>query len=56
MYYKLSDYSKMFNVTYRTAWNRFKSGKIKDAFMDNTNHVCIPKETMDMYLNYSKTK
>jgi len=42
MYYKLSDYSKKFNVTYRTAWNRFKKGKIEGAFMDETNHVLIP--------------
>jgi predicted site-specific integrase-resolvase len=42
MYYKLSDYAKKFNVTYRTAWNRFKQGKIDGAFMDETNHVLIP--------------
>jgi putative resolvase len=42
MYYKLSDYAKKFNVTYRTAWNRFKQGKIDGAFIDETNHVLIP--------------
>jgi predicted site-specific integrase-resolvase len=42
MYYKLSDYAKKFNVTYRTAWNRFKKGKIDGAFIDSTNHVLIP--------------
>jgi putative resolvase len=42
MYYKLSDYAKKFNVTYRTAWNRFKKGKIEGAFIDETNHVLIP--------------
>jgi predicted site-specific integrase-resolvase len=42
MYYKLSDYAKKFNVTYRTAWNRFKKGKIDGAFIDETNHVLIP--------------
>jgi putative resolvase len=42
MYYKLSDYAKKFNVTYRTAWNRFKRGKIDGAFIDETNHVLIP--------------
>ena len=41
MYYKLSDYAKKFNVTYRTAWNRYKSGKIYDCFIDKTGHVCI---------------
>jgi predicted site-specific integrase-resolvase len=41
MYYKLSDYAKKFNVTYRTAWNRYKAGKIDNCFIDNTGHVCI---------------
>lgn len=42
MYYKLSDYAKKFKVTYRTAWNRYRAGKIDGAFMDETNHVLIP--------------
>lgn len=42
MYYKLSDYAKKFNVTYRTAWNRFKNGKIDGAFIDENNHILIP--------------
>lgn len=42
MYYKLSDYAKKFGVTYRTAWNRFKEGKLEGAYQDNTGHVCIP--------------
>lgn len=41
MYYKLSDYAKKFNVTYRTAWNRYKAGKIDNCFIDKTGHVCI---------------
>lgn len=46
MYYKLSDYAKKFNVTYRTAWNRFKQGKIDGAFLDEkTNHIYIPVES-----------
>lgn len=48
MYYKLSDYAKMFRVTYRTAWNRYKAGKIKGAFMDEeTNHVYIPIKSLN---------
>lgn len=46
MYYKLSDYAKKFNVTYRTAWNRYKAGKIDNCFMDKTGHVCIPINTI----------
>jgi predicted site-specific integrase-resolvase len=48
MFYKLSDYAQKFNVTYRTAWNRFKAGKIPGAFFDETNHVCIPIKTLDV--------
>ena len=47
MYYKLSDYAKKFNVTYRTAWNRYKAGKIDNAFIDNTGHVAIPIATIE---------
>ncbi len=47
MYYKLSDYALKFNVTYRTAWNSYKQGKIQGAFMDETGHVCIPLPTVD---------
>jgi predicted site-specific integrase-resolvase len=41
MRYKLSDYAKKFNVTYRTAWNRFNAGKIDDSFVDETGHIYI---------------
>lgn len=47
MNYKLSDYAKKFNVTYRTAWNRFKKGKIHGAYLDETNHVIIPLKELD---------
>lgn len=38
---KLSEYSKLNNVTYRTAWNRFKAGKIQGAYLDESGHVFI---------------
>ena len=47
MNYKLSDYAKKFNVTYRTAWNRYKKGKIDGAYLDETNHVIIPIKEID---------
>jgi putative resolvase len=53
MYYKLSDYAKMFNICYKTAWNHFKSGKIDGAFKDErTDRVYIPISS----LNTNKTK
>ena len=42
IYKKLSEYAKENSVTYKTAWNRFNAGKIKNAFLDETNHVKIP--------------
>lgn len=48
---KLSDYAKKYSVTYRTAWNRFKAGKIPGAYLDETNHVVID-ETKS--IDYSK--
>ena len=51
MYYKLSDYAAKFGVTYRTAWNRFKQGKLEGAYVDNTGHVCIPIFSVEKLLN-----
>lgn len=47
MYYKLSDYAKKFNVTYRTAWNRFNKGLIDDAFKDELGNILIPIKGLD---------
>ena len=41
-YIKLSTYAKKFDITYKTAWNRYKKGKIIGAFLDDTGHVIIP--------------
>lgn len=38
----LKEYSEKHGVTYRTAWNRFKAGKIPNAIMDNTGHIFLP--------------
>lgn len=42
---KLSEYAKQRSVTYRTAWERFRKGKIKGAYKDDTTgHIIIPNE------------
>ena len=41
MYFKLGDYAKKFNVTYRTAWNRFNKGLIENAFKDELGNILI---------------
>jgi len=38
---KLSEYAKLHSVTYRTAWNWYKGGKIKNAFKDEYGNVLI---------------
>jgi len=40
-YIKLSQYAQMNSCTYRTAWNRFKEGKIKNAYKDDTVIISI---------------
>ncbi len=41
---KLSDYAKKYGITYKTAWNRFKAGKIKGAYKGETGHMVVPDE------------
>ncbi len=39
---KLSEYAKKNDVTYRTAWNRFKAGKLIGAYQDEYSTVHVP--------------
>ena len=41
---KLSEYAKSIGVTYRTAWNHYKAGKIPNAIMLPSGHVFINPE------------
>ena len=38
---KLSEYAELHSVTYRTAWNWYKAGKIKNAFKDEYGNVLV---------------
>lgn len=42
---KLSTYAKIHNIGYRAAWNRFKAGKIPNAYLDESDHIVIPDNT-----------
>ncbi len=42
---KLSHYARERGITYRTAWEHYRLGKINGAFMDDTGHVVIPDTT-----------
>lgn len=39
---KLSQYAEKEGIHYRTAWNRFKAGKIEGAYMDDSEHIVVP--------------
>lgn len=43
---KLSEYAKQKSITYKTAWNHYKNGLIKGAYLDESNHVLIPVENI----------
>jgi len=40
-YIQLRDSAKNHSVTYRTAWNRFRAGKIPNSFKDANNNIII---------------
>ena len=40
-YIQLRDYAKNHSVTYRTAWNRFNTGKIPNSFKDENNNILV---------------
>lgn len=42
---KLSHYANERGITYRTAWEHFRLGKIDGAYKDDTGHVVIPDST-----------
>ena len=41
---KLSTYAKQLGISYRTAWEWFKAGKIKDAFKTESGTIIVPEE------------
>ena len=44
---KLSEYAKTRKITYRTAWNHFKAGKIPNSFQDENTGTIYINETSD---------
>ena len=53
---KLSEYAKSNSVSYRTAWNRFKAGKIKGSYKDEhgTVHVPVIDQREDFTVTYAR--
>lgn len=49
---KLSEYAKLKNRCYRTMWNHFHNGTLKDAYMSESGSIYIrlPEEKKDEYV------
>ena len=39
---KLSQYARREGIKYRSAWVRYKKGRIPGAYLDNSGHVVVP--------------
>lgn len=42
LHMKLSQYAKELGITYRTAWNWFRAGRIKGAYKTDTGIILVP--------------
>ena len=41
--YKLREYAQLKSLTYRTLWNKFKEGKLPNAYKDEFGHIYVKK-------------
>jgi len=51
---KLSEYAKRHGVTYRTVWNKFREGKIPNAYKDEFGNILVKVENPKEDLRLSK--
>jgi len=51
---KLSEYAKRHGVTYRTVWNKFKEGKLPNAYKDEFGNILVKVENPKEDLKLSK--
>lgn len=42
--YILREYAEYYNLTYRTLWNKFKEGKLLNAYKDEFGHIRVKKK------------
>lgn len=42
--YTLREYAEYYNLTYRTLWNKFKEGKLLNAYKDEFGHIRVKKK------------
>jgi putative resolvase len=50
----LNEYSEKHRITYRTAWERFRNGKIANAFKDDGGKILIKDSVSDNALDYTQ--
>lgn len=43
--YKLREYAQLKSLTYRTLWNKFKEGKLPNAYKDEFGHIYVKRIT-----------
>ena len=43
--YKLREYAQLKSLTYRTLWNKFKEGKLPNAYKDEFGHIYMLRKT-----------
>lgn len=43
--YKLREYAQLKSLTYRTLWNKFKDGKLPNAYKDEFGHIYVRQNT-----------
>ena len=43
--YKLREYAQLKSLTYRTLWNKFKEGKLPNAYKDEFGHIYVKRNT-----------
>lgn len=54
---RLSDYANKMGITYRTAWNWFKLGKINGAYKTDSGTIIVNEETdKDIIIKLQKEK
>ena len=44
----LSEYAKRLGISYRTAWNHFKSNKIEGVYKLKSGTIIVPDEAEDL--------
>ena len=52
---KLSDWAKQNNITYRTAWEHFRTGKIPNAYKLESGTIIVPDENITIKPEYVVT-